>query len=154
VVFHFDCEHAGRPLDVSAFLKDSGPDDHIYCCGPASLMDAVRTHASAWPSANVHFEWFTSDASIVDTDFDIVLKKRGRRLTVSAGKRIIEVLEENDVIVPSVCRNGICGTCETDVLEGIPDHRDQVLTDDERASNSTMMVCISRSKSEYLVLDL
>ncbi len=86
--------------------------------------------------------------------FDVVLKKSGRRLHVPAGRSILEVLIEADVPMACVCRDGICGTCETAVFEGDVDHRDEVLTDEEKSASATMMVCVSRARTGDLVLDL
>jgi ferredoxin len=83
-----------------------------------------------------------------------VCQRSGVTVTVPPGTSIIDVLGENGVSVLSSCMEGVCGTCETAVLEGVPDHRDSLLTDDEREANEYMMVCVSRSKSDRLVLDL
>ena len=86
--------------------------------------------------------------------FDVVLQRDGRRLSVPADRSLLEVLIEAGVPIACVCRDGICGTCETSVVAGEVDHRDEVLTDDERAASRTMMVCISRAAGQELVLDL
>ncbi|MFD0900630.1 2Fe-2S iron-sulfur cluster-binding protein [Actinomadura sediminis] len=79
---------------------------------------------------------------------------RARRFTVEPGASILETLRAGGVDLPSSCEEGICGTCETRVLAGEPEHRDHVLTDDERAAGATMMLCVSRSRTPELVLDL
>jgi ferredoxin len=73
---------------------------------------------------------------------------------VSADKSILESLEEAGIALPFSCREGLCRSCETTVCSGVPDHRDYVLSDEERDSNKTMMICVSRSKSSILELDI
>lgn len=89
-----------------------------------------------------------------DHAFTLHLAQRGLEIEVAPGESILDTLEMEGVIVPSVCREGICGTCECAVLEGDVDHRDQVLTPEERAGNQVMMVCVSRARGNRLVLDL
>ncbi len=86
--------------------------------------------------------------------FTVRLAQRGLEFEIAPGESILDTLELEGVIVPSVCREGVCGTCECAVLEGEIDHRDEVLTDDERAGGQIMMVCVSRARGERLVLDL
>jgi len=89
-----------------------------------------------------------------DQAFDVVLARSGQRLHVPAGRSLLEVLIEAGVPMAFVCRDGICGTCETRIIAGEADHRDEVLTDAEKAAGETMMVCISRAKSGEITLDL
>jgi vanillate O-demethylase ferredoxin subunit len=144
---------------VSDFTPMIGPwrdGSHLYCCGPAGLMDAVRLGARGWPSANVHFESFQAapiDHSH-DRPFEIELARSGAVLSVPAGKSILETLRDNGYDAPSSCEEGICGSCEMTLVEGDPDHRDRLLTDDEVAANDRIMICVSRSRGGRLVLDL
>lgn len=155
VVFHFDAD-SGGPLDVPGILPEQHVGTHIYCCGPEPLMHAVKDATAEWPAGHVHFEWFSADSETLDgenEEFDIVLDSSGTRLTVPTDKTVLEVLRDNGIPIASVCSEGVCGTCETYVLSGEIDHRDNVLTDEEKESNETMMVCCSRGRGE-LVLDL
>jgi vanillate O-demethylase ferredoxin subunit len=155
--FHFDDEQEGRLFDAGAALADAGTDAHIYTCGPAPLMQAVAAAAAGRPSERLHFEWFTSSApadTATDRAFTIVLANSGQRFEVPPGRSILEVLEDHDAGVPYSCREGLCGTCRTGVLAGEPDHRDSVLSATERASNREMMICVSRSRTAVLELDL
>ena len=93
-----------------------------------------------------------SDAAL--DSYEVELVRSGKVLAVPLGQRIIDVLREAGVNVMVSCEQGICGSCETDVIAGQPDHRDDVLSDEERAENKTMMVCCSGSCSPRLVLDL
>jgi ferredoxin len=90
----------------------------------------------------------------VDETFEIVLRKSGQTLQVPADKSILDVLIDAGHSVAYSCQQGICGTCETKVVSGIPDHRDMFLNEDEQGSNTVILVCCSRSKSPQLVLDL
>lgn len=142
-------------LDLDALL--AAPDDRtkVYCCGPEPLLAAVEERCRAWPRGALHVERFTpvEDAG-PRASFEVELARSGRTLTVPPDKSILRVVEEAGISVLSSCREGTCGTCETEVLGGEPDHRDTVLTDDERASNEIMMICVSRSLGPRLILDL
>ncbi len=147
----------GRRLAVEALLASTAADALIYCCGPQRLMDAVA--AAALPMQDVRFEWFAprSDAihdAASDDRFEVVCARSGVNVTVMPGTSVLEALDAAGVAVASSCEQGICGTCETAVLEGEPDHRDSVLTDAERAAGRTMMICVSRARSARLVLDV
>lgn len=154
VAFHFD-DQADGPLDVRAALAQADRDTHLYCCGPKPLMQAVREFTADWPAGQVHFEWFSAETTETagDQAFDVVLNRSGRRLTVPADATLLSVLRDHGIPIASVCSEGVCGTCETTVLSGEVDHRDAVLTDEERDSNQMMMVCCSRGRGD-IVLDL
>jgi vanillate O-demethylase ferredoxin subunit len=121
-------------------------------------MQAVTGATQHLPQGSVRFEWFTAAAdptsNEADGAFRVRLKRTGTELAIPPGKSILQVLEENGISHPFSCREGLCGTCRTDVCEGEPDHRDYVLSDEERLANNAMMICVSRSRSPLLVLDL
>jgi ferredoxin-NADP reductase len=151
-------DERGR-FDLEAALKD--PADHtlVYCCGPEQLLSAVEQHCIHWPEGSLHIERFAAKApaepSAEDLDtFQVVCQRSGVTVEVSGETTILEALEEADIPILSSCLEGICGTCEAKVLEGAPDHRDSMLTDAERASGNKILTCVSRSRSEKLVLDL
>ena len=131
---------------------------HVYCCGPRGLMDAVADMSGHWPSGSVHFESFGVDASAyaANTAFTVRLNSSGLRVPVSAEQTILQALRACGQIVASSCESGTCGSCRTGLLGGQAEHRDMVLSDDEKASN--IMVCVSRALpglvSPELVLDL
>lgn len=155
VRFHHD-DQAGGPLEIATALPAPHQGTHVYCCGPEPLMHAVKDATGDWKNNHVHFEWFSADSATpegANAEFEIVLSKSGRRFVVPADKSALEILRENGVPIASVCSEGICGTCETYVLSGEIDHRDNVLTDEEKESNEMMMVCCSRGRGE-IVLDL
>jgi ferredoxin-NADP reductase len=158
---HFHCDdEAGAPIQVPLLLADLKPGTEVYCCGPAPLMMSVQQAGTHLPADALHFEWFSAPASNPASDtsaaegFWVDLQRSGGSLLVPPGRSILEVLEDNGHEVPFSCREGLCGTCETAVCEGEPEHLDYVYPPSQRASLKTMLVCVSRSKSERLVLDL
>jgi tetrachlorobenzoquinone reductase len=154
--FHFDDE-CGQVLDVAQAISSWSEGERIYCCGPAPLMEAVKALSEKLPQDTVRFEWFTtpdSDEPKESGAFTVKLERSGIELAVPANKSILEVLEQHGIEVPFSCREGLCGTCVTSVCAGEPDHRDYVLSDEERESGKLITVCCSRSKSPVLALDL
>jgi ferredoxin-NADP reductase len=138
-------------LDLPTLLAAAEPGTAVYCCGPEPLLAAVEALAPA----DLHVERFTARLEEGPrTAFEVELAGSGRVLPVPADRSILEVVEEAGVPVLSSCREGTCGTCETGVLGGEPDHRDSVLTADERLENEVMMLCVSRACTPRLVLDL
>lgn len=155
VRFNFDEEPGGKMIDIAALVAAAPPEAHLYCCGPLPMLEAFERATERLPRERVHVEYFTAkEAAAREGGFTLVLAKSGREVPVPAGKTILDALKAVGIDVPHSCTEGICGTCETRVLEGIPDHRDLILTADERAANKTMMICCSGSKSEKLVLEL
>lgn len=154
---HVD-EEAGTFADLSSFIGEVGEGAHVYCCGPGPLMDAVQTVAlKVLPSAQVHFELFSPPESVEhgqSNSFSIELASSGKIFEVPADSSILDVLEQNGYEVPYSCREGLCRTCETTVLEGEVDHRDYVLDDDERESNTVILPCVSRCLGKKLKLDI
>lgn len=156
VALHVDAE-AGRPAHVAGILAGHPAGTHFYCCGPAGMLTAFEDAAAGFDDALVHVEYFTPkviETEGADTAFTVELAKSGRSLEIPADRSILDVLADAGVAVQSSCEDGICGTCETAVLDGTPDHRDSVLTKAEQDSNRTMMICVSRCKGAKLVLDL
>ncbi len=127
---------------------------HIYCCGPKRLMESVRDMSGHWPSFNVHFESFIEGGTTGadDQPFQVKASRSGRVFEVPPGSTILSVLRGAGYELPSSCESGTCGTCKTHLLAGEPDHRDMVLLPEERSSR--IMICVSRAKSNELVLDL
>jgi ferredoxin-NADP reductase len=155
VRFNFDQEPGGKMLDIAGAVRAAPANAHLYCCGPVPMLDAFENATKDLPRERVHVEYFTAkEQPAVEGGFTVVLAKSKREVAVAPGKTILAALSDAGLDIPHSCTEGICGTCETRVLEGVPDHRDLILTEGERASNKTMMVCCSGSKSERLVLDL
>lgn len=144
-------------LDLEPFVRDASSGTAIYCCGPEPLIQAVEAICAGWAEDRLHVERFRPAEGALDgaaDAFDVVLERAGITVRVAADQTILEALEAAGLDPVSSCREGTCGTCETEVVEGLPDHRDSVLSDGEKASNDVMMICCSRSLSERLVLDL
>jgi ferredoxin-NADP reductase len=144
-------------LDLVAHLGEPAEDVHVYCCGPEPLLAAVEERCSSWPSGSLHVERFrprTADPEASSTAFEVALARSGLTVAVPAGVSILQAVQAAGVQVLYSCAEGTCGTCETDVLEGIPDHRDSVLTPAEQAEGKTMMICVSRCAGGRLVLEL
>jgi vanillate O-demethylase ferredoxin subunit len=158
VQLHFDDEAAAQRLDIPALLAAPDARTHLYVCGPRGFIDAVLSSARAqgWPEAQLHCEFFAGEVVISDTDaaFEVALQRSGRVVTVPKGITIVRALEDAGIPVMVSCEQGVCGTCLTPVLDGVPDHRDSYLTPDEQAANDQMTLCCSRAKSARLVLDL
>ncbi len=145
--------------NLGSALAEPGENTLVYCCGPEGLLSAVEDACKTWPPDSLHIERFSAKAleepspGALET-FEVECQRSGMTLTVPPDKSIYQVCEEAGVDVLGSCMEGVCGTCECDVLEGEPDHRDSVLNDAEKARNDVMMTCVSRSRSERLVLDL
>ncbi|MSP83879.1 MAG: oxidoreductase [Alphaproteobacteria bacterium] len=157
VTFHFDGGDPSRGLDVKGLLKEIRPGTHLYCCGPGGLMKAVKNASDHWPPGTVHFEYFSVDATAPkggNTAFEVEIASSGKIYAVPADKSIMQVLRDNGHGIDSSCEEGICGTCATPVKSGDIDHRDMVLSDEEKKSNRWMMVCCSRAKVGKIVLDI
>jgi ferredoxin-NADP reductase len=155
VHFHFDDESGGKFLDVAGIVAAAPRDAHLYCCGPIPMLRAFEEATKGWPPAQVHVEYFTpKQEANLEGGFVVQLARTGKEFVIPPGKSILDVLMDAGLSVAYSCQEGICGSCETPVISGIPDHRDSVLTDSERAANKTMMICCSGSKTDKLVLDI
>lgn len=158
-VVHHDQGDPGLSYDFAGLLAQAEPGTHLYCCGPVAMMQAVRALSRHWPAGSVHFEDFGSrppaaaaqQAPQTDRAFTVRLARAGLDVMVPAGTSILQALRARGVPVPSSCEAGTCGACRTGVLEGEPDHRDYVIEED---ATDEMLICVSRARSEMLVLDL
>lgn len=144
-------------LDLDALLGTPLEETLVYSCGPQPLLAAVEQRCALWPPRTLHVEHFSAkpltEPALTDA-FEVVLAKSDLTVIVPPDRSILEVVEEAGIEVLSSCSEGTCGTCETPVLEGEPDHRDSVLDDDDKQANDCMMICVSRSCTPRLVLDL
>lgn len=155
VHFNFDEEPGGALLDIAAVIGSAPIGAHLYCCGPLPMLGAFEEATKDIDRSHVHLEYFkVKEPPSVRGGFTVFLARSRREVPVPNGMTILEALRDVGFDVPYSCLEGICGSCETAVLEGVPDHRDLVLTDKERAANKTMMICCSGSKTERLVLDV
>lgn len=152
-------DHDGRP-DLAAMIAGLPRGAAVYCCGPPTLLAEVATHCARRADLILRTERFTADPTVPAIDLDggrpieVELAVSGTRITVPVGRTILEALRDIRPDIPFSCEEGYCGTCETRVLDGTPEHRDTVLDAAERAANKKMMICVSRAKSQHLTLDL
>jgi len=150
-------DEAGFP-DLDALLGTPEPGTLVYTCGPTGLLDAVEERcAASWPAGSLHLERFSAKAPGADEQdaaFELVLQRSGLTLEVPADRSIFEVCREAGVSVVGSCLEGVCGTCETEVVEGDVEHRDSILNEEEKESNEFMMICVSRCRGASLTLDL
>ncbi|TFW31789.1 PDR/VanB family oxidoreductase [Massilia horti] len=146
----------GTLLDVATLIAAQPGDAHVYVCGPQPLNDAVvaAARSAGWDSARIHYEQFRNEVDATGGAFDVTLSKSGMTLHVGPDDTLLRVIEKAGIKVDCMCREGICGTCETAIIDGLADHRDNYLSDDEKAAQKTIMLCVSRCLGPRLVLDL
>lgn len=153
VVIHYDGGDPSKALDLWPIVEERKNREHVYCCGPRGLMEAVRAATGHWTPTSIHFEAFSeADARRPDDQpFKVKLASSGKVIDVPAGTTILEAMRAEGIDVPSSCESGTCGTCRTKLLEGEADHRDLVLTENER--DSQIMICVSRAKTPEITID-
>jgi ferredoxin len=154
-------DEAGLP-DLNSAIHAASADTAIYACGPEPMLAAVEKICLEHGRAeSLHLERFAAPSipfvvpeAGEQVPFEVILSKTGCTVTVSPGRSILEVVREIVPDIMSVCEEGFCGACEQRLLEGCADHRDSVLSEDEKATGSRIMICVSRAKSPRLVLEL
>lgn len=147
------------PLDLAALLAEPRAGTAVYCCGPGGLLDAVEERCdAAWPEDALHLERFKAKALAIDPAaeraFEVVCARSELTVPVPADRPIADCLDAAGVPVPTACREGICGSCEVKILDGVAEHRDSLLSRAEQEEGRTLMVCVSRARTDRLVLDL
>jgi ferredoxin-NADP reductase len=159
VKFYFPNEFSGEPgarrMDIGSVVAEVPRQAHVYCCGPKNMLATFKEAAAALPSGQAHVEFF-SNAEGFDKDgaFEVRLARSGQTISIHSGETILDALLKRGIDAPYSCLEGVCSSCETRVLCGIPDHRDLILSKGEREANDRMLICCSRSKSTMLVLDI
>lgn len=153
VIIHYDGGDPSKALDLWPIVEERKNREHVYCCGPRGLMEAVRAATGHWTPTSIHFEAFSeADARRPDDQpFKVKLASSGKIIDVPAGTTILEAMRAEGMDVPSSCESGTCGTCRTKLLAGEADHRDLVLTENERGSQ--IMICVSRAKTPDITID-
>lgn len=155
VKFYFSEEHDSI-FDIEGWMSDVRPESQVYCCGPGVLMERVQKAASSRSDITAHFEWFEAAPSngLEQEPFKITFAASQITAVVPAGRSILDIAEEHNVMLPYACREGVCGTCETRVISGKVDHRDHCLSNEQKCTNETMIVCVSRAiGNTELVID-
>ncbi|MFP3613167.1 PDR/VanB family oxidoreductase [Paraburkholderia sp. SIMBA_050] len=156
VTLHCDDDGDFACLDMQAMLQQPRSDTHVYVCGPGGFMNAligVARHCG-WEEANVHYEFFAAAVFTSGSRFVVHAARSGLSVEVPANTSVAQALLEAGIDVPLSCEQGVCGTCLTRVLEGVPEHRDLFLTPEERMANDRMLLCCSRASSPFLRLDI
>lgn len=156
LILHFDDAGEASRLDLSKLKSTSQPGTHIYICGPGGFMDWVigQAKATGLSEKQIHFEYFNAEVDISGEVFEVYAKASDVTVQIAANESIATALKAAGVKVQMSCEEGVCGTCICDVLEGIPDHRDHFLTEEEREDNDQIALCCSRSKSGRLIVDI
>lgn len=157
VRLHID-EEAGGPPDLNAILSTQSAQSHFYCCGPQPMIQAFEQTCERLGYAHVHVERFSAELppppSSETRSYTVNLRQSGKEMLVQTSQPLLDSLLAAGIDVPHSCREGICGACETSVIDGDVEHRDSILSAAERAANRCMMPCVSHGKSQLLVLDL
>ncbi|MEU6292052.1 PDR/VanB family oxidoreductase [Streptomyces sp. NPDC046988] len=146
-------DESGR-LDLAPVLDDVPGDTLVYCCGPGPLLDAAGERCPAGRLRVERFSPAQAQPAGPETGFEVVLARSGRTVVVEPDVSVLDAVRGAGVEVLFSCTEGTCGTCETEVVSGEPEHRDSVLTEEERAAGETMLICVSRCRGRRLVLDL
>ncbi|BFM49846.1 PDR/VanB family oxidoreductase [Marinomonas sp. THO17] len=156
VHFHFTADHGGKRLNLDAVLSGKSEDSHVYVCGPTGFMEWVINTAqeAGFVDQSIHREFFNVDVEKGGNGFEVYAQESGITVTVKEDESIADALKAAGIKVQVSCEQGTCGTCLCDVIEGIPEHRDVYLTEDEKEDNDQMTLCCSRSLSDRLVLDI
>ena len=155
VHLNFDHGSVSNMLNIESVVDAAPAGAHLYCCGPIPMLEAFEKVCGKLPPQQAHVEYFAAkEQPAAQGGFVVELARSGKVVPVPRGMTILDALLEAGVDAPYSCMEGVCATCETRVIAGIPDHKDLVLTKEEHASNQVMMICCSGSKTEKLVLDL
>jgi len=158
ITLHDDSGPQTQKLDAPALLAAPHADTHLYVCGPTGFMNYILDAAqnAGWSQDRVHKEFFAADPvdQSANVPFEVQLASNGQVFRIPAERSVFEVLDEAGIAIESSCEQGVCGTCVTRVLKGIPEHRDKFLTEAEHAANDRFTPCCSRARSSRLVLDL
>ncbi len=156
---HFDDGPPAQRLDLDRRLAAPAPGLHLYVCGPQGFMDAVLASArrQGWDESRLHYEFFKAPEAApaaADAPFEVVVASTGQAFRVAPGQTVVTALAAHGLAIPTSCEQGVCGTCLTGIVEGVPEHRDLYLTDEEKACNDQFLPCCSRARSPRLVLAL
>lgn len=146
---HYDGGDPSKGLDIAGLLNKVETGTHVYACGPAGLLDAVRRAAAHWPPAQVHYEAFSAlpaEQASRGEPFRIRIASSGKVIDVPDSKSALAVLREAGFKLDSACERGVCGTCKVRYTKGDPLHRDAALLPTDRADQ--FITCVSRSRGE------
>lgn len=144
----------GKSKRISHVFEAHSPENtEFYCCGPKAMIDDFKSHHTSYPYC--YYESFVAEhEASTENSYTVELRKSNKLIEVVQGETLLDALLKNGCDVMNSCREGVCGACETPILEGEADHRDSILTDDEKAENKTIFPCCSSAKGKLLVLDI
>lgn len=145
-------DERGRP-DLDAIIAAAPAGTAVYCCGPDRMLDAVQERVATRPDLHLHSEPFAGTEASGGAELYVELRRTGRIINVPADRSVLQAIRDVTPAVSTGCEQGVCGACRTEVLDGEPDHRDKLLSSAERAAGA-MLICVSRARSERLILDL
>lgn len=145
-------DECGLP-DLESIISQQPEGTGVYCCGPPPLLDAVARLVDERPDLQLHVERFTASAPTGGAAIEVELRRSGATVEVGCGETILQAVRRVLPSVPASCEQGVCGSCRSVVLDGEPEHRDQLLSDAERAAGQ-ILICVSRAKGDRLALDL
>lgn len=153
---HYDGGSSARHLDVATLLQSYCEGTHLYFCGPAGLMTAIRNGCGHWPREAVHYEYFgaprVKDTSVEYDTFNVVLQRSNRTIRISSDETILTAVRSNGIECESSCEAGLCGACRVRYLSGCPEHNDFVLSEEDR--REFVLICCARAMDDSLVLDI
>lgn len=156
-IYHDDGLSEQR-FDIYHVLQKAQSTAHLYVCGPAGFIEAALTNAklAGWPESQLHREFFSAAPVSTDGDggFEVVVASSGAVVPVARDQTVVDALATVGIEVMTSCEQGVCGTCVTRILEGVPEHRDCYFTEQEQARGDQFTPCCSRAKSARLVLDI
>jgi len=154
LITHFDDEQGGTTPDLAALIDSVPADAHLYCCGPQPMLAAFEKATASRPGSQVHLERFgPAQSPTKPGSFQIILSRSKQEFTVPEGQSILDVLLQHSIDAQYGCMQGACGICEMKVLDGVPEHLDNLLSTEAKASNQSILICCSRSKTPTLTLD-
>jgi len=153
---YFDSDTKGIRFQKEKLLQGLDVNTHIYICGPTGFMNFIKTQAidCGYSSDQIHTEYFKSNVEKNGASFKVYAKKSGLSIDVLENQTIAQALHSIGIKVELSCEHGVCGTCLTPVLEGIPDHRDLYQTEEEKEKNLFITPCCSRARTNSLVLNI
>ncbi|MBA2932469.1 oxidoreductase [Sphingomonas sp. CGMCC 1.13654] len=155
VTIAYDGIEGGQRLDLEGIVDAAPADAHLYCCGPSGMLDAFVALCADRPKGHAHIEYFSADTELATGGgYTLELARSGQTIAVEEGETMLDALLGAGIDVGFACAEGVCGTCRVGVLDGVPDHRDHFLTEEEKESNTAIMVCCSGSRTPSLTLDL
>ncbi len=161
VEHHFDNGEPSQGLDLTELLQNPDEGTHVYFCGPTGFMEACVQATKNWPTGSVHFEYFkapvpskqsSTESNTRNSGYNVKIASTGQMVAVDADQTLVEALVGVGIEIETSCVSGLCGTCKVRYLEGEVDHQDYILNSDEQCEYLT--ACVSKAKSELLVLDL